>query len=117
MTHPVIIPIAETNEPIGDCTAILTVPRRARGNLHATALSRSGPRQGWNVGEEEFRATLTFARFAPPIFRLTFALLVTLAVVIWGIVWMTRQGEAGPSRYGPDPRTPEETHPAGGVPT
>ena len=59
--------------------------------------------EGWNVGEEEFRATLTFA------------LLVTLAVVIWGIVWMTRQGEASPSRYGPDPRTPEETHPAGGV--
>ena len=73
--------------------------------------------EGWNVGEEEFRATLTFAGFAPAIFGLTFALLVTLAVVIWGIVWMTRQGEAGPSRYGPDPRTPEETHPAGGVPT
>ena len=71
--------------------------------------------EGWNVGEEEFRATLTFARFAPAIFGLTFALLVTLAVVIWGIVWMTRQGETGPSRYGPDPRTLEETHPAGGV--
>ena len=28
--------------------------------------------EGWNVGEEEFRATLTFARFAPAIFGLTF---------------------------------------------
>ena len=73
--------------------------------------------EGWNVGEENFRATLTFAGFAPAIFGLTLALLVNLAVVIWGIAWMTRQGEAGPSRYGPDPRTPEETHPAGGVVT
>ena len=73
--------------------------------------------EGWNVGEDEFGASLTFARFAPAIFGLTFALLVTLAVAIWGIVWMTRQGEAGPSRYGPDPRTPEETHPAGGAVT
>lgn len=27
-----------------------------------------------------------------------------LAVHIWALVWLIRQGEAGPNRYGPDPR-------------
>ena len=59
--------------------------------------------EGWNVPEEQFRATLTFARFGPVILGLMFALLVTLAVAVWGIVWMTRQGEDTPNRYGPEP--------------
>ncbi len=59
--------------------------------------------EGWNVGEHEFRASLTFARFGTAIFGFMFALLVTLAVVVWEIVWMTRRGEAGPNRYGPEP--------------
>ena len=33
-----------------------------------------------------------------------FALLTSLAIVIWQIVWLARQGETGPNRYGPDPR-------------
>ena len=60
--------------------------------------------EGWNVPEAEFRATMTFARFGTAIFGLIFALLVTLAVVVWGFVWMTRQGEARANRYGPEPR-------------
>ena len=60
--------------------------------------------EGWNVPEDQFRATLTFARFGPAIIGLMFTLLVTLAVVVWGFVWMTREGEAGPNLYGPAPR-------------
>ncbi len=59
--------------------------------------------EGWNVPEDELRATLTFARFGPATIGLMFTLLVTLAVVVWGFVWMTRQGEAGPNLYGPAP--------------
>ena len=33
-----------------------------------------------------------------------FALVISLAVVIWEIVWLVRQGETGPNRYGADPR-------------
>ena len=32
------------------------------------------------------------------------SLLVWLALVIWWIVWLSRQGQTGPNRYGPDPR-------------
>ena len=47
---------------------------------------------------------LTFARFGPVILGLMFALLtVTLAVAVWGIVWMTRQDrEDAPNRYRPE---------------
>ena len=38
------------------------------------------------------------------ILGLIFAILVSLAIVIWQIVWLARQGEAGANRYGPDPR-------------
>lgn len=33
-----------------------------------------------------------------------FALLVSVAVIIWQIIWLARQGETGANRYGPDPR-------------
>lgn len=39
------------------------------------------------------------------ILGLIFAILVSLAVVIWQIVWLARQGETGANRYGPDPRS------------
>jgi uncharacterized membrane protein YhaH (DUF805 family) len=35
---------------------------------------------------------------------LIFAILVSLAIVIWQIVWLARPGETGPNRYRPDPR-------------
>jgi uncharacterized membrane protein YhaH (DUF805 family) len=38
------------------------------------------------------------------ILGLIFAILVSLAIVIWQIVWLARQGEAGANRHGPDPR-------------
>ena len=34
----------------------------------------------------------------------TITLLLALALLLWIILWMARQGESGPSRYGPDPR-------------
>ena len=35
-------------------------------------------------------------------------LLVFVAVTIWWIVWLARQGQTGPNRFGPDPRALEE---------
>ncbi len=32
---------------------------------------------------------------------------VTLGVLIWSIIWLTRQGQPGPNAYGPDPRAPD----------
>ena len=32
------------------------------------------------------------------------ALAITLAVIVWAIIWMARQGESGQNRFGPDPR-------------
>lgn len=32
------------------------------------------------------------------------SLLVWLALVVWWLVWLARQGQAGPNRFGPDPR-------------
>lgn len=43
------------------------------------------------------------------ILGLILALLISLAIVIWQIIWLARQGQTGPNRYGPDPRAPEET--------
>ena len=62
--------------------------------------------EGYNVGPDEFRRTLTFDRFGPAIFGFLFAMAVTEATLIWYLAWMTRQGE-GPNRHGPDPRTVE----------
>ena len=33
------------------------------------------------------------------------SVLIWLAVAIWWLVWMARQGDTGPNRFGPDPRT------------
>lgn len=41
------------------------------------------------------------------------SLLIWLAIAIWWIVWLARQGDAGPNRFGEDPRSIEETEPAG----
>ena len=33
------------------------------------------------------------------------ALVAAIASAIWFLVWLARQGDAGPNKYGPDPRT------------
>ena len=50
---------------------------------------------------------------SPLLLGLLVSLLVWLVVVVWWVAWMTRQGEAGPNRYGPDPRALDESGPAG----
>ncbi len=42
--------------------------------------------------------------FLPAAITFIAALLITLAVIVWAIIWMARQGEAGQNRFGPDPR-------------
>ncbi len=67
-----------------------------------------------SAGPVEFVVNLLFG-FALvwilAILGLIFAILVSVAIVVWEIVWLTRQGNAGPNRYGPDPRAPQQTPP------
>ena len=42
--------------------------------------------------------------FVPLIVGGAITLLLALALLLWIILWMARQGESGPNRYGPDPR-------------
>ena len=43
--------------------------------------------------------------FLPGAIVLIAAIVITLAVIVWAIVWMARRGETGQNRFGPDPRT------------
>lgn len=40
----------------------------------------------------------------PALLAFIAAAAVTLAVIVWAIIWLARQGEPGENRYGPDPR-------------
>ena len=42
--------------------------------------------------------------FLPLIIGGAITLLMELALLLWVILWMARQGESGPNSYGPDPR-------------
>ncbi len=42
--------------------------------------------------------------FVPLIVGGAITLLLALGLLLWIILWMARQGESGPNRYGPDPR-------------
>ena len=33
------------------------------------------------------------------------AIVITVAAIVWAIVWLVRRGESGENRFGPDPRT------------
>ena len=46
--------------------------------------------------------------FVPAIVASLAALAITIAILVWAIVWMARQGETGPNRFGPDPRALDE---------
>ena len=40
----------------------------------------------------------------PSIVAFIAAIVSTLVVLVWSIVWLARQGESGQNRFGPDPR-------------
>ena len=46
----------------------------------------------------------TLSSFAPNLVVLIVLMVASLAVIIWTIVWLARQGEVGQNRFGPDPR-------------
>ena len=43
--------------------------------------------------------------WAPVVVGIVIGFLIWLAVFIWWLVWLVRQGQAGPNQYGPDPRS------------
>ena len=44
------------------------------------------------------------ASFPPAVIVLIAAIVITLAIVVWEIVWLARRGGSGENRFGPDPR-------------
>ena len=50
-------------------------------------------------------AAEAFASFPPALLVLMAAIVITLAITVWEIVWLVRRGESGQNRFGPDPRT------------
>ena len=60
----------------------------------------------WSFDDDDIQwesAGEAFA-FLPAAIMLIAALAITLAVIIWAIIWMARRGEAGENRFGPDQR-------------
>ena len=53
---------------------------------------------------DETAASDIFANFVPVILGFFFAVLVTIVIAVWGIIWLARQGQSGSNRYGPSPR-------------
>ena len=45
--------------------------------------------------------------FLPLLMGFAITLLIWLGVFIWSLIWLISQGQAGPNRYGPDPRVSE----------
>ncbi len=58
----------------------------------------------WLVGGER-------GSFIPLLVGGIVTLVVVLAVAVWVIVWMARQGQDGPNQYGPDPRAWDDEEP------
>ena len=46
-----------------------------------------------------------FASFPPAAIVVIAAIVITLASIVWAIVWMVRRGESGENRFGPDTTT------------
>ena len=47
--------------------------------------------------------------FLPLLLGFAINLLIWLGVFIWSLIWLISQGQAGPNRYGPDPRASDPT--------
>ena len=62
---------------------------------------------GWHLDGDDVDWGNTgeiFAAFPPSAIVLLAAIVITLASIVWAIVWMARQGGSGENRFGPDPR-------------
>ena len=66
------------------------------------------PPGGWNFDTDNVdwaNSEAIFAAFPPAAIVLIAAIVITLGIIVWEIVWMARRGESGENRFGPDPRT------------
>ena len=59
---------------------------------------------GLLTGDGEWGEWWAAISWAPIVIGILIALLVWIGLVIWWLVWMVKQGQAGPNHYGPDPR-------------
>ena len=76
----------------------------ATGGTNGVAYS-SG--EGWSVRGADIQWESVVGEafaFLPAAIMLIAALAITVAVIVWSIIWMARRGEAGENRFGPDPR-------------
>ena len=63
---------------------------------------------GWDFDSVDIdwaNAGDAFASFPPSAIVLLAAIVITLRITVWAIVWLARRGESGQNRFGPDPRT------------
>ena len=63
---------------------------------------------GWDFDSDDIdwaNAGDAFASFPPSAIVLLAAIVITLGITVWAIVWLARRGESGQNRFGPDPRT------------
>ena len=77
------------------------------------AFGKANPSGGWSFDDDDIvweNAGQALA-FLPAAIMLLAAVAITLAVIVWAIVWMVRQGEPGPNRHGPDPRASDPAAP------
>ena len=59
----------------------------------------------WESGDNiQWESAGEALAFLPAAIMLIAALVITLAVIVWAIIWMARRGEAGENRFGPDQR-------------
>ena len=73
---------------------------------------------GLLAGGEEWGEWWTAISWAPVVVGFVIAFLVWIGLLIWWLLWMVKQGQAGPNHYGPDPRLWDESEPGtvtGGV--
>ena len=60
---------------------------------------------------EQFFSNLPYESWVPLLIGGLIVLAINLAVFIWAILWLARQGQTGPNRFGPDPRALDEPVP------
>lgn len=59
---------------------------------------------GLFAGEGSWGEWWSAISWAPIVVGVVIAFLVWIVLLVWWLVWMVKQGQAGPNHYGPDPR-------------